>query len=417
MGKTIVEKILSQHTQDEVRPGNIIWLDIDVRSARDFGGPNVVKHFTEHYDSEPVDDSKKTFFTFDLVAPAKTIKYAINQSICRKFAKEQGIKVYDVGSGIGTHVLMEEGHILPGKTAVGTDSHYNIVGAIGAFGQGMGDVDITFVFKTGKTWFEVPKTVKVKLKGKIEYPTTAKDLTLYILKHIKTDFALARAIEFYGDAVESLPLYGRITLLSMVTEMGGIIGYVPFTDRTVEEVKTFTGKEDFSVVYADEDAKYEKEIEIDVSGLKSQVAAPPHPHNVYDASELKDVKVDMIYMGSCTNGREEDIESAWRILKGKKIKEGVILSITPVTRRAYKRLMDKGILQDLFDMGAIITNPSCAGCAQGHPGMTGEGEVSLNTSNRNFPGKQGKGETYLVSPEVAAASAITGRITDPGEVL
>ncbi len=417
MGKTIVEKIFSAHSRDKVSPGNIIWLDIDVRSARDFGGPNVVKHYREHYGSEPVDDPKKTFFTFDLVAPAKTIKYAINQSVCRKFAKEQGIKVYDVGSGIGTHVLMEEGHILPGKTAVGTDSHYNIAGAIGAFGQGMGDVDITFVFKTGKTWFEVPRTVKIKIKGKFEYPTTAKDLTLYVLKHIKTEFALGRAIEFYGEAVESLPLYGRITLLSMVTEMGGIIGYVPFTDKTIEEVKSLTGKDNFEVYYADDDAEYEKEIEIDVSGLESQVAAPPHPHNVYPVSELKDVKVDMIYIGSCTNGREEDIESAWRILKGKKIKDGVILSITPATRKAYKKLMDKGILQDLFDMGAIITNPSCAGCAQGHPGMTGEGEVSLNTSNRNFPGKQGKGETYLVSPEVAAASAITGRITDPREVL
>ncbi len=417
MGKTIVEKILSQHTKDEVRPGSVIWLDIDVRSARDFGGPNVVKHYREHYDSEPVDDPKKTFFTFDLVAPAKTIKYAINQSICRKFAREQGIKVYDVGYGIGSHVLMEEGHIIPGKTAVGTDSHYNIVGAVGAFGQGMGDVDITFVFKTGKTWFEVPKTVKIKLKGTFEYPTTAKDLTLYILKHIKTDFALGRAIEFYGEAAESLPLYGRITLLSMVTEMGGIIGYIPFTEKTVEEIKAFTGRSDFSITYADPDAEYEKEIEIDVSGLGSQVAAPPHPHNVYDVQDLKDIKVDMIYIGSCTNGREEDIESAWKILKGKKIKEGVILSITPATRRAYKNLMDKGILQELFDMGAIITNPSCAGCAQGHPGMTGEGEVSLNTSNRNFPGKQGKGETYLVSPEVAAASAITGRITDPREVL
>ena len=417
MGKTIVQKILSAHTKDEVKEGNIIWLDIDVRSARDFGGPNVVKHYREHYGEEKVDDPKKTFFTFDLVAPAKTIKYAINQSICRKFAREQGIKVYDVGSGIGTHVLMEHGHILPGNTAVGTDSHYNIVGAIGAFGQGMGDVDITFVFKTGKTWFEVPKTVKIKIKGKFEYPTTAKDLTLYILKHIKTDFALGRSIEFYGESVENLPLFGRITLLSMVTEMGGIIGYIPFTENTIEEVKKFTGASDFNVFYADQDAAYEKEIEIDVDGLESQVAAPPHPHNVYPAKDLKDVKVNMIYIGSCTNGREEDIESAWRILKGKKIKEGIVLSITPATRRAYKNLMEKGILQDLFDMGAIITNPSCAGCAEGHPGMTGEGEVSLNTSNRNFPGKQGKGKTYLTSPEVAAASAITGRITDPREVL
>ncbi len=417
MGKTIVEKILGAHSKDEVKPGAVIWLDIDVRSARDFGGPNVVAHYRKHYGNTPVADSSKTFFTFDLVAPAKSIKYAVNQSICRKFAREQGIKVFDVDAGIGTHVLMEQGIIKPGVTAVGTDSHYNIVGAIGAFGQGMGDVDIAFVFKTGKTWFEVPKTVKINIKGKFEFPTTAKDLTLKILKHIGTEFALGRAIEFYGEAVESLPLHGRITLLSMVTEMGGIIGYIPFSDEVIDEIKRFTGVEDFQVFEADSDAEYEKEITIDVSNLKPQVAAPPHPHNVFDVDELKDVKVDLIFVGSCTNGRTEDIETVAKILRGRKVKEGVVLTIKPATKRVYGELLKKGVLQELYEAGAIIVNPGCGGCAQGHEGLVGEGEVELNTSNRNFPGKQGKGEVYLVSPAVAAASALTGRITSPEEVL
>ncbi len=413
MGKTIIEKIFSTHSKDEVKPNETIWIDLDVRSARDFGGPNVVKHYEREYGDTPLENSEKTFFTFDLVAPAKNIKYAVNQSICRKFARKHNIKVYDVDAGIGSHILMEEGYILPGTTAVGTDSHYNIVGAIGAFGQGMGDVDITFIFKTGRNWFEVPKTVKVNIKGKYEFPISAKDITLYILKKIKTDFALGKAIEFYGESVENMKLFERITLCSMVTEMGGIIGFIPFKEETIEEVKKFTGRENFQVHKSDEDAVYEREITIDIDGIKPQIAAPPHPHNVFDVDELKGEKVNLIFIGSCTNGRTEDIEMAAKILKGRKIKDGVILAVAPATKRVYGELLKKGVLSQLFESGAIIVNPGCAGCAEGHVGMTGEGDVSLNTSNRNFPGKQGRGKTFLVSPLVAAASAITGEITSP----
>ncbi len=413
MGKTIIEKIFSTHSKDEVKPNETIWIDLDVRSARDFGGPNVVKHYEREYGDTPLENSEKTFFTFDLVAPAKNIKYAVNQSICRKFARKHNIKVYDVDAGIGSHILMEEGYILPGTTAVGTDSHYNIVGAIGAFGQGMGDVDITFIFKTGRNWFEVPKTVKVNIKGKYEFPISAKDITLYILKKIKTDFALGRAIEFYGESVENMKLFERITLCSMVTEMGGIIGFIPFKEKTIEEVKKFTGRKNFQVHKSDEDAVYEREITIDIEGIKPQIAAPPHPHNVFNVEELKGEKVNLIFIGSCTNGRTEDIELAAKILKGRKVKDGVILAVAPATKRVYGELLKKGVLSQLFESGAIIVNPGCAGCAEGHVGMTGEGDVSLNTSNRNFPGKQGRGKTFLVSPLVAAASAITGEITSP----
>ena len=417
MGKTVIEKIFTMHSKDPVKPENVIWLDIDVRTARDFGGPNVVKNYKQYYNDKPLDDPKKTFFTFDLVAPAKTIKYAENQAMCRSFAQKHGIRVYDVDRGIGSHVLMEEGYILPGKTAVGTDSHYNIVGAIGAFGQGMGDVDITFAFKTGKVWFEVPYTVKINIKGKYHYPTTAKDLTLFILKNIKTDFALGRAIEFYGEIFKDLKLYERITLASMVTEMGGIIGFMPFTEEVVEEIKKFSGKNQIKPFSADKNAFYEKEIEINIENLKTQIAVPPHPHNVYNVKDLKNEKVDFIFVGSCTNGRTEDIQQVAKILKGKKIKREVVLSVVPATKRVYGELLKSKALEILYEAGAVISNPSCAGCAEGHIGLTGEGEIQLSTSNRNFPGKQGKGKTFLVSPVTAACAALYGKIVPPEEVL
>jgi 3-isopropylmalate/(R)-2-methylmalate dehydratase large subunit len=221
MGQTIIQKIFQAHSPagTDVTPGNIIWLDLDVRTARDFAGANVVQNYRTHYGDAPVADKSKTFFTFDLVVPAKNIPYANNQQICRIWAREQGVKVYDVDAGIGSHVAIEEGLAYPGSTFVGTDSHLNILGAVGAFGQGMGDKDIALTFKSGKTWFEVPPTMKVIVKGRIEYPCTARDLTLAVLRQLGSKGALGRAIEFYGPAIEELDLAGRITLASQVTEM------------------------------------------------------------------------------------------------------------------------------------------------------------------------------------------------------
>ena len=415
MGKTIIEKIIQLHTNEEVSPGKIIWMDLDIRSARDFGGANVVKNYEREYGDQRVADPEKTFFTFDLVAPAKTLKYADNQQICREFAKKQGIKIFDVDMGIGSHVLMEEGLALPNTTVVGTDSHLNILGAVGCFGQGMGDVDITFAFRTGKTWFEVPETVKVIIKGRFNYPATAKDLTLFILKNLGTEKALGKAIEFYGEAIENLSISERITLCSMVTEMGGIIGFTSFNKKTLSELKNFIGK-DIQPVKADPDANYSEIIEIDIDGLTPQVAVPFSPSNVKDISDLKNIKIDSGFIGSCTNGRVEDIELASKILQGKKIREGVRLVIVPATKRVFKELLEKGIIEILFKAGAIILNPSCGGCAEGHAGLTGRGEIQISTGNRNFAGKQGKGMTYLTSPAVVASSCIAGEIISPNEI-
>lgn len=411
-GKTVIEKIFAAHSREEVAPGKIVWIDLDVISARDFAGPNVVKNYRNHYGNAPVVDRNRVMFTFDLTVPPKTIQYANNQQICREFAGEQGIRVFDVDRGIGTHTMMEEGIALPGTIVVGTDSHMNILGAVNCFGQGMGDVDIAFGFRNGRTWFEVPRTKLVRVKGEPLVPINGKDLALWILGELKTDRVLGCAVEFVGETVEKLDLPGRITLLSMITEMGGIVGFIPFNNHTMDQILAMNGMGECPAeVRADPDATYDEEIVVDVSGIESMVAAPPVPHNVSRVSELGEVKVDFGFIGSCTNGRLEDIEAAWKILKGRKIAAGTRLAIVPSTQRVYKAAMDRGMLNDLFDAGAIISNPGCGGCAQGHIGMTGRNEVMLSTGNRNFPGKQGDGFNYLTSPEVVAWSMLTGRLT------
>lgn len=413
MRKTVIEKIIQNHTPEAVQTGKIVWMDLDVRSARDFGGPNVVKNYMNEYGEEPVRDRQKTFFTFDLCVPACSLKYADNQQICREFARRQGIKVFDVDEGIGSHVLLDKGLAYSGSTVVGTDSHMNILGAAGCFGQGMGDVDITFAFKTGKTWFQVPETIKVIVKGSASPGFTPKDLTLFILRQLGTKKAALKAIEFYGDPVKDLSLSGRITLCSMVTEMAGIIGFVPESnERYSQEMRGITGKK-FSHVLADAAAVYADIVEVDISGLGPQVAAPFLPHNVKDVSDLKEVRIDSGFIGSCTNGRFEDLQAAAEVLRGKRVRDGIMLKIVPTTRQVYGKLLETGLLEIFYNSGAIVSNPGCGGCAEGHLGLTGKGEVQISTGNRNFEGKQGKGKNYLASPEVVAASCVRGYISGP----
>jgi len=403
MGQTVIEKIIRAHTRGEVAPGRIVWLELDIRSARDFGGPNVVKNYEREYGDSPLADATKTFFTFDLCAPACSITSADNQQACRDFARRHGVAVYDVDSGIGSHVLIEEGLAGPNGTVVGTDSHMNILGAVGCFGQGMGDVDIAFAFKTGITWFEVPATIKVVLKGKPAPGSGAKDLALFLCRELGTKRLALAAAEFYGDAANALDLSGRITLCSMITEMAGIVGFIP-------------GGGDKTVFKADPDASYADIITLDVDGLPPQVAVPPSPNTVKDLSEVRGIRIDSGFIGSCTNGRTEDFERAARILSGRKVKKGVMLKAVPATRRVYEDMLRRGILQTLFESGAIVINPGCGGCAEGHAGLTGKGEVQISSGNRNFPGKQGKGPVYLASPAVVAASVLKGEIAGPEDV-
>jgi 3-isopropylmalate/(R)-2-methylmalate dehydratase large subunit len=413
MGMTLIEKIIQAHSDQPVKAGGIVWMQLDARTARDFGGANVVKNYRAQYGSVPVDDAGKTFFTFDLVTPANNIPYAINQQICRDWAKEQGVKVFDVDMGIGSHVALEYGLAWPGSTFVGTDSHLNILGAIGAFGQGMGDQDIAFTFKAGKTWFEVPYSMKVTIKGELKPPCTAKDLTLACLGRLGASGALGQAVEFYGPAIDALDFAGRITLSSMMTEMGGIIGLIPASEEVLAFCRQRTGRDDLAAFHADPDAEYTQEIEIDISGLEPLVACPPKPDNVKTVREVAGAKIDSVFIGSCTNGRFEDFAAVAEIVKGRKVAPGMVASVVPATREVYAQMLQSGVLHTLFDAGFIISNPGCGGCASGHIGMVGEGQVQVSTSNRNFAGKQGPGDNYLAGPVVAAWAALTGELTVP----
>jgi len=410
MPKTLVEKILEAHAGEEVSPGKIVWIEIDVRSARDFGGANVVKNFKKYYPGQSLDDNSKTYFTFDCNVPANTIPYANNQQICRNFAKEQDIKLYDVDAGIGSHVVIEEGMAFPGSTVVGTDSHLNIMGAVGAFGQGMGDQDIAFVFKTGKTWFEVPSSIVVNIIGDLPENCTAKDLTLAVIKKLGTKSALGKAIELRGPAIDRLTLAERITLASMATEMGAIIGLIVPNE---EVLKHFNQSDS---LLPDDDAVYDDTICVDISHLKPQIAKPPSPDNVVDVAEVAGKEIHSVFIGSCTNGTYEDLTKVANLVKGRKVKEGIFGTIVPATMKSYKRLLNEGHIMTFIDAGFVVSNPGCGGCASGQIGMTGEGQVQVSTSNRNFAGKQGAGDTYLASPETAAASAILGRIAAKEEL-
>jgi 3-isopropylmalate/(R)-2-methylmalate dehydratase large subunit len=413
MGKTIIEKIIQAHSDEPVEAGKIVWMRLDARTARDFAGANVVKNYRTHYGDAPVDDRSKTFFTFDLVAPANNIPYAVNQQLCRDWAREQQVRVFDVDMGIGSHVALEYGLTWPGSTFVGTDSHLNILGAIGAFGQGMGDKDIAFTFKSGKSWFEVPHTMKVTLKGELEPPCTPKDLTLACLRKLGSSGALGQAVEFYGPAIDVLDLAGRITLSSMMTEMGGIIGLIPPSAEVLVYCRERTGRDDIEATHADPDARYTQEIEVDITGLEPLIACPPKPDNVKPVSKVAGTKVDSVFIGSCTNGRFEDFAAIAGLVDGKRVAPGMVASVVPATREVYGQMLQSGVLQTLFDAGFIVSNPGCGGCASGHIGMVGAGQVQVSTSNRNFAGKQGPGDNYLASPIVAASAALAGEITVP----
>ncbi len=406
MGYTIIEKIFKNHLIDpneSVAPGNIVWIGIDWRTARDFGGANVVNNLEKSFQAPLVNDPAKTMFTFDCVVPANTIPYAVNQHRCRKFAIKHNMKVHDVDAGIGSHLLIDS-YAKPGMIAVSTDSHFNIMGAISCFGQGMGDIDIAYIFKTGKTWFEVPESVKITFTGVRKKGITAKDIVLFMLSKFGSSKLLGKSVELYGPEIEKLTLDERITIASMGTEMGVITILIPTTG--IE--KQFPGGES---ILPDADAKYSETYSLSLDELTEPLfAAPPYPHNIKKQSEVKGTKVDTVFIGSCTNGRHADFKAVAELVKGKKIK--TLGYIVPSTRAMFTTMLKEGIVEILFDAGFVVSNPGCGGCASGQIGMTGKGEVMISTSNRNFAGKQGDGDIYLASPEAAARAALAGVIGD-----
>ena len=398
MGRTMIQKIFENHSKQKAVVGEIIDIDIDVRVARDFGGANVVKNLEENNLS--LNDPKKTFFTFDCNPGGCDQKYAANQHICRLFARRNNIEIFDINRGIGTHIVIDEDIVKPGGTFVSTDSHANILGAYGSFGQGMGDRDIAHAWAHGKIWFKVPPTVKIVLKGTPSKSVYPKDVVLKMLQDIGANGLLGFAAEIYGDYVDSLSLDGRITIASMATEMGGIIILFPSKDG----------------VTADEDAEYERTIEIDIDGLESMISRPGHPEDVTSVKDVSGVKVDSGFIGSCTNGRMDDMKTVAKILKDKKIAPGRVLKIVPSTDKIWKKSLDEGLIKIFKDAGALVGSAGCAGCAAGQIGQTGSGEVAVSSGNRNFVGKQGRGDIYLASPTTVAASLVAGFVTTESEI-
>lgn len=411
---TIIEKILSSHSDKKlVKPGDIVDVEIDARVARDFGGANVVKNIRDN--NLGIENVKKTFFTFDCNPTGSDQKYATNQQICRVFARDYGIKVYDINSGIGTHLLIEEGLVYPGCTAISTDSHANILGAIGAFGQGMGDKDIAAAWSKGKIWFKVPKSVKINFPGNFPEDIFAKDIVLNLLSVFGANKLLGYSVEIYGDEVNRLSLDDRITISSMATEMGAIIIFFTPGEDIIQYCEERTGKK-IKPVLADENAEYEQEFNLDVSRFISRVSRPGKPHDTVNISDVVKTRIDSVFIGSCTNGRMEDMRVVANILKGKKVAPGVVLKIVPSTDKVWDQCLTEGLIDIFKSAGALVSNAGCAGCAAGQVGQNGPGEVTVSTGNRNFPGKQGKGDVYLASPAVAAASALAGYITTPDKI-
>lgn len=414
MAMTLLEKILASHSKyPTVKPGEIVDIEIDSRAARDFGGANVIKNIKDF--GLTIQDPEKTFFTFDCNPTGSDQNYAVNQHICRLFAREQGIKVFDIDAGIGTHILIEEGYVYPGSTALSTDSHANILGAVGAFGQGMGDMDIAAAWHNGKVWFKIPPSVRINFEGKIPEDVSSKDIVLNLLKIFGANSLLGYSVEIYGSPVDSLNLDDRITISSMATEMGAIIILFPPSLDIIDYCSKRSAT-NFKPLFADNDAYYERSFDVDVSEFRPMVSRPGEPHDTVNVSEVNGRKIDSAFIGSCTNGRMNDMYKVASVLKNRKVAPGVILKIVPATNEIWKQCLNQGLIDIFKSAGALVSNAGCAGCAAGQVGQNGTGEITISTGNRNFPGKQGKGSVYLASPEVVAASSIAGYITTPDNI-
>jgi 3-isopropylmalate/(R)-2-methylmalate dehydratase large subunit len=415
----IIEKILANASgKQQVSPGEIIEANIDAAMIHDLTGPLAIKSFRE-IGAKKVWDNNKVIIILDHLVPASSIISANLHRIVRSFAEEQNIQnFYDVGRGGVCHQVMpEKGHVRPGEVIVGADSHTCTYGAFGAFATGIGSTEMAAVFATGKLWFRVPEVIKVNVTGKLQSMVTPKDVTLNIVGKIGADGAIYKGLEFGGSTIREMSIDGRMVLSNMAVEMGAKAGIVEPDKKTLNYVKARTDKP-FKPVKSDSDATYEQVVEVDVSALEPQVAVPHSVDNVKPVSEVENVEVDQAFIGSCTNGRLEDLRSAAQILKGKKIARGVRLIVIPASQEIYLNALNEGLIKTFMDAGATIGNPNCGPCLGGHMGILAEGETCISSSNRNFVGRMGstKSYVYLASPVTVAASAITGKITDPRTV-
>jgi len=418
----ITEKILAEHCNQEiVSPGEMIVANLDGVLANDVSAPIAIREMRE-MGYNKVFDPKKTYLVMDHFTPNANVKAAEQCKYVRDFAKQSDVDYFfDVGEmGIEHALLPEKGLVMPGQLIVGGDSHTCTYGALGAFSTGMGSTDIAVALATGELWFKVPESIKIVYNGKLPRFITGKDLILHTIGKIGVDGALYKSMEFTGEAITQLSMDGRFTMCNMAIEAGAKNGIVPPDEKTLEYIRRHNVENrNFKIFESDRDAKYSEVIEINVKDLDPVVACPSLPENTKFVNELKDIEIDQVIIGSCTNGRIEDLRAAAEILKGKRISRNTRTIIIPATQDIYLQAMDEGLIKIFIDAGAAVSTPTCGPCFGGHMGILAAGEKAVSTTNRNFVGRMGhpESEVYLASPYVAASSAVAGRITHPKEVI
>lgn len=420
MGMTMTQKILAAHAGlSQVEAGQLIEADLDLVLGNDITSP-VAIHEMDKMTVKTVFDKDKIALVPDHFVPNKDIKSAEHCKCVREFAMKHDITNYfEVGEmGIEHALLPEQGLTVAGDVIIGADSHTCTYGALGAFSTGVGSTDMAAGMATGKAWFKVPSAIKFVLTGKPSKWVSGKDVILHIIGMIGVDGALYKSMEFVGDGIKNLTMDDRFTIANMAIEAGGKNGIFPVDELTREYMKEHS-KRPFAEYEADEDAVYDEEYTIDLSTLKSTVSFPHLPDNTRTIDEVGDVKIDQVVIGSCTNGRMDDLRIAASILEGKKVADGLRVIVIPATQKIYLQAMEEGLIKTFIEAGAIVSTPTCGPCLGGYMGVMAEGERCVSTTNRNFVGRMGHvdSEVYLASPAVAAASAITGKISGPDEVM
>ena len=420
MGMTMTQKILAAHASlESVEAGQLIMANLDLVLGNDVTSPVAINEF-EKAGFDGIFDKSKVTMVMDHFAPNKDIKAATQCKQCREFCGKYDIEhFYDVGDmGVEHALLPEKGLVIPGDLVIGADSHTCTYGALGAFSTGVGSTDMCAGMATGKAWFKVPSAIKFNLTGKLPKYSSAKDVILHIIGKIGVDGALYKSMEFVGEGVKNLTVEDRLCMANMAIEAGGKNGIFEVDEQTIAYVKEKTDRE-FTVYTADEDAVYDAVYDIDLSSIKPTVAFPHLPENAKTFDEFGDIKIDQVVIGSCTNGRIEDLRAAAEIFKGKKVADGVRCIVIPATQKIWKMAMNEGLFDIFVDAGCAVSTPTCGPCLGGHMGILAKGERAVATTNRNFVGRMGhpESEVYLASPVVAAASAITGKISQPSEIM
>ena len=419
MGMTMTQKILAAHAGlDSVEAGQLIEANLDMVLGNDVTSPVAINEMNK-FGKTSVFDKTRISLVMDHFTPNKDIQSAENCKQVREFAKKNNIlHYYDVGNmGIENALLPEKGIVTCGDCIIGADSHTCTYGALGAFSTGVGSTDMAAGMISGKAWFKVPNAIKVVVTGDKAPYISGKDVILHIIGEIGVDGALYKSLEFTGDGIKNLSMDDRLCISNMAIECGAKNGIFPVDEVTLEYVKNRSLRE-YKVYEADEDAEYDSEIVVDLSTLRPTVAFPHLPENTKTIDEVPEIKIDQVVIGSCTNGRMEDMRTAAAILKGKKVADGVRVIVIPATQQIYLNCIKEGLAEIFVEAGAIVSTPTCGPCLGGHMGILAKGEKAVSTSNRNFVGRMGhtESEIYLASPAVAAASAVKGYIADPASI-